>query len=193
LYLQADEPYEIEAVIPVFHPVQPVIAYHIFFEDDALYSKKDGGLDHELVWVRYDPVTLKVIDVVTFWHRTTLRTADCLMEARSNRQRPRIEVQWGQHGMLPWGWKHLYTVRPRLELALHYSLVARARRSGEEKTGGGSPLFRGSYEQYLQFTEYLDVSLYFREEHVIIAEHPAGKINTLITGAYAEKKEWPHW
>jgi hypothetical protein len=193
LYLQAEEPYEIESVIPVFHPAQPVIAYHIFFEDDALYSKKGLGLDHELVWVRYDPVTLKLMDVITFWHRTTLRTDACLLDAKSNQQRPRIEVQWGQHGMLPWKWRDIFSVRPRLELALHYSLVAQSNQSDGAETDGGSPLFGGSYEQYLQFTACLDLSNYIREENIIIAEHPAGEIGALISGAYAEKKEWPHW
>ena len=193
LYLQADEPYEIEAVIVVFHPTLSIIAYHIFFEDDALYSKKRSVLHHELVWIQYDPVTLKIMDVVTFWHRTTLRTDDCVLEARGNQQRPRIEVQWGQHGLLPWGWRNLNTARPRLELALHYSLVARPRRSREEKTGGGSPLFEGSYEQYLQLTEHLDISPYIREDGVMVAEHPDGKMGILLRRAYAEKKEWPHW
>lgn len=193
LYLQAEEPYGLEAVIPVLHPSRPIIAYHIFFEDDALYSKKGQGMDHELIWVRYDPVTLKLEDVITFWHRTTLRTDACLLEARANQQRPRIEVQWGQHGMLPWNWRDIISIRPRLELAMHYSLVAQNNRADGAATDGGSPLFGGSYEQYLQFTNCLDTSSYLSEENIIVAERPSQKIRALIRGSYAEKKEWPHW
>jgi hypothetical protein len=191
LYFQEQEPFEIKTLISVFHPSQPVIAYHIFFEDDAVYSSRGKSMDHELVWIQYDPVTLKVMDVFTFWHRTVLRTDDCVMEAKRNGQRPRIDVQWGQHGMLPGGWNNLQTVRPRLELVLHYSLVAAMKYVSAKESG--DILFGGSYEAYVSFTKYVDTTPYISEDNIIVMEHPADEIGLRIEGSYAEKKEWPHW
>ena len=150
-------------------------------------------MDHELVWVQYDPVTLKVMDVFTFWHRTVLRTDECIMEAKNNGQRPRIDVQWGQHGMLPGGWSNLQTARPRLELVLHYSLVALMEEMSARDAGADRILFDGSYEAYVRFTKYVDTSTYIREDNIIMMEHPADEISLRIEGSYAEKKEWPHW
>jgi hypothetical protein len=193
LYLHEQEPFNVVTVIPVFHPSRHVIAYHIFFEDDAVYSANRETMDHELVWVQYDPVTLKVLDVFTFWHRTVLRTDVCVMEAKQNGQRPRIDVQWGQHGMLPAGWHQMHTARPRLELVLHYSLVALMEQMSVEDAGGDAVLFDGSYDAYLRFTRYVDTSPYITRDNVITAEHPAEEIGSRIEGSYAEKKEWPHW
>jgi hypothetical protein len=193
LFLNDQEPYELKTVIPVFHPCRPLIAYHLFFEDDAVYSGEGKSMDHELVWVQYDPVTLMVMDVFTFWHRTVLRTSECVMDAKSGGQRPCINVQWGQHGMLPEDWQGLNTVRPRLELVLHYSLVARGKSASAEGAAGGDVVFHGSYEEYTSFTWYVDSTPYIREENIITSENPADDISSRISGSYAEKKEWPYW
>jgi hypothetical protein len=193
LFLNDQEPYELKTVIPVFHPSRPLIAYHFFFEDDAVYSGEGKTMDHELAWVQYDPVTLKVMDVHTFWHRTILRTEECVMEAKQSGQRPRIDVQWGQHGLLPDGWHGLNTVRPRLELVLHYSLVAGLESSSIEEASGGDVAFHGSYEAYTTFARYVDAATFIQEENIIISENPADDIGSRVGCSYAEKKEWPYW
>lgn len=192
LYIHEDEPYRLEAVVPVMHPSRPIIAYHLFFESEVLFSIGEK-MDHEIAWVTFDPVTLKVMDVCTYWHRTVLRTGQCVLDARNAGQRPRVDVQWGQHGMLPFGWDRLNTVRPRAELVMHYGLVAYVRRSGTAAGERRLRVFNGSYDDYVRFDIYIDTVRYLDGEKVIVAENPSEALRSRITGEFSEKKKWPDW
>jgi hypothetical protein len=192
LYLHEDEPYGLEAVVPVLHPSKPIVAYHIFFESEGLLVIGDK-LDHEIVWVEFDPVTLKVMDIATYWHRTILRTNECVLDARRSGQRPRVDVQWGQHGMLPFGWRRLRTARPRVELVMYYGLMHRIHPSGRDGTARRVHGFSGSYDEYLRFGTLIDTARYIENEDVIVAERPTKALQSCITGTFAEKKEWPDW
>jgi hypothetical protein len=194
LYLHADDPYDIITIIPVFHPTKPMIAYHIFFEHDAVLLGREDA-DHEIVWVRYDPITLKTVDVLTLWHRTVLRTDECLMFARTSAQRPTIFVQWGQHGMLPFGWNTLMTARPRLELLVHYHLVRNLNRLPKIGSRGVTISFEGSYEDYVRFTRLIDAREYVRKQAPIVAEYSEVELSSSLpdTLKFKVKKEWPDW
>lgn len=194
LYLHADEPYDIITIIPVFNPAEPVVAYHIFFEHDAVLLGGEA-VDHEIVWVRYDPITLKTVDVLTLWHRTVLRTDECLMLAKTSAQRPTIFVQWGQHGMLPFGWKTLMTARPRLELLIHYNLVYNLNRLPKIGSRGATISFEGSYDDYFRFNRLIDVRGYLKKQTVIVAEYSEIELRLCLpdTLEFKIKKEWPDW
>jgi len=181
LYLHSEEPYEIIGIIPVFHPAMPIIAYHIFFEEEIMpnFTK----LDHEILWVEYDPVTLKVSDVSTLWHRTVLRTDTCLMDAKASQQRPTVFIQWGQHGILPLGWKILKTARPRAELRLHHKLAS---------SPFSRVIFQGSYLEYVQFTKEVDASYYVKNQEIIVAEY-SEELRSIFKQKFDLKKEWPWW
>jgi hypothetical protein len=193
LYLHPDEPFDIVAVIPVFNPRRPIVAYHVFFEDDAMLAGRGKEVDHEVVWVEYDPLSLKVVDVPTLWHRTVLRTDTCALDVESPGQRPRICVQWGQHGMLPLGWEILVSARPRLELIMHYNLIRYINRipivSPEEPTIA----FSGSYEDYLTFTRRTDTLPYVEAQDIITAEDCADALRLRIGKSFYFKKQWPDW
>lgn len=192
LYLHEDEPYGLEAIVPVLHPVKPIIAYHIFFESEGFLVIGDK-LDHEIVWVEFDPVTLKVMDVTTYWHRTVLRTKDCVLDARRTGQRPRVDVQWGQHGMLPFGWRRLRTARPRAELVIYYSIMHNTKRKNRNVRKLHKISFSGSYEEYCRFDVYIDAAQYIDVMDVIVMERPTKALRSRIKGTFAEKKEWPDW
>lgn len=193
LYLHPDEPSEIMTVIPVFHPTKPIVAYHIFFDDDAFLAGRGKDIDHEVVWVEYDPINLKVEDVLTLWHRTVLRTDACVLDARRPEQRPRISVQWGQHGMLPLGWENLTSARPRLELRMHYNLARYINRIPLASPKRPVIAFAGSYEEYLTFTEAVDTSIYIEERDTVIAEDCEGELRLRIHQSLSIKKQWPDW
>ena len=190
LHLQPQEPYAIIAIIAVLHIEKPLIAYHIFFEDDAFMAGRGKSCDHEIMWVQYDPITLKVIDVFTLWHRTVLRTDSCLMNAKASGQRPSVDIQWGQHGILPAGWTDLHTTRPRLELWAHYNLMRHANRILAMGAPEQEVSFDGSYDQYVNFLEASD---FLREEKVILAIDPSEELRSRIGLTFAVKKDWPAW
>lgn len=193
LYLHADEPYEIVAIIPVFHPLKPIVAYHIFFEDDSFFAGRGKAMDHEIVWVKYDPVTLKVADVFTLWHRTVLRTHACLMDAKASGQRPKVDVQWGQHGMLPYSWRDLPAARPQLELRAHYNIARFLNRIPKASAKRSAVIFEGSYDEYVRFAKPVDASYYMKDRDVVVAEHSAEELRSHLEGTFVVKKEWPDW
>jgi hypothetical protein len=193
LFLHPEEPYQVISVLAVFHPSKPLIAYHIFFEDDAFLAGRGKRLDHEIAWVEYDPVTLKVTDVFTLWHRTVLETESRLQEAKVEDQRPRLDVQWGQHGLLPPDWRTLVTIRPKLELWFHYQLMRLVNRLPKISTVTPSVRFRGSYAGYLVFTREVPTATYIRKEDVVVAEYPLEYIRSRVGQSFLPKKEWPDW
>lgn len=192
LYLHEKEPYGLVAIVPVLHPAKPIFAYHIFFESEGLLVIGDK-LDHEIVWVEFDPVTLKVMDVATYWHRTVLRTKDCVLDARRAGQRPRVDVQWGQHGMLPFGWRSLRTARPRAELVIYYGIMHNRNRKNRNGRELHKISFSGSYEEYCRFDVYTDTAPYIEGEGVIVTDDPDEALQSRLKGIFAEKKEWPDW
>ena len=193
LWLNPSEPFELVTVVPVLHPSKPVIAYHMFFEEDALLAGRGRDLDHEVMWVKYDPVTLKIDDVFTLWHRTVLRTDLCTLDARARRQHPRICVQWGQHGMLPFGWEGLLSARPRLELVFHYEIATYLNRIPRISRIKPTVVFRGSYDDYVTFTRTVDTSAYMTGVDAIVAEYCERELEKIIDRSFLHKKQWPDW
>ncbi len=194
LFLHAEEPYGIIAVIPVCHPEKPIIAYHVFFEHDAVLFG-GGASDHEIVWVQYDPVTLKTTNVFALWHRTVIRTDICVLDAKASGQRPSIMVQWGQHGMLPLGWESLLSVRPRLEFRFHYNLVHHLNHMPKIGSRKSAVVFEGSYEEYKRFPQTVDLRGLIPGRDVIVAEYCEDELISRLpeTTEFRVKKEWPDW
>lgn len=193
LYLHQDEPFEIIDIIPVFHPTQSVIAYHIFFEEDVLFAGRGKEIDHEVLWVEYDPITLKASDVATLWHGTVLRTDICIMNAKASQQRPIVFIQWGQHGVLPLGWETLRTARPSSDLFVHYTLVKTLNRIPGAQKLDSPVVFQGSYREYLQFAREIDAAYYLKNQKIIVAEYSAEQLLSRVGQAFKVKKEWPFW
>jgi hypothetical protein len=191
LLLHPEEPFRVVSVLAVFHPSRPLIAYHVFFEDDAFLAGRGKRLDHEIAWVEYDPVTLAVTDVFALWHRAILRTQRCLMEAKAESQHPHLDVQWGQHGLLPSGWKTRATIRPKLELAIHFQLMRFINHLPKTSTVRPVVAFRGSYAEYLVFTEEVQTATYIRREDVVVTEHPLEYIRSRVGQSFLSKQEWP--
>jgi hypothetical protein len=191
LRLHADEPYGIADVVAVFHPSRPLIGYHVFFVNDVVRPHDGERFDHEIVWVEYDAVSLKVADVSTYWHRTVLRTRACIAEAQSSSQRPIVDVQWGQHGMLPLGWEALRTTRPHLELRLNYSMVHRSERS-VFPTHESPVVFDGTYDDYVRFTEPVELAGFVDRNSVAVAGRPQDVLEGRIAAVFARKKNWPY-
>jgi len=191
LHLNRTEPSRLLAVMAVLHPGKPLIAYHIFFDDDILLSGRGKQADHEIVWVEYDPVTWKIAGVAALWHRTILRTQSCLLDAKAGDQRPQIEVQWGQHGMLPLGWQSIKQARPRLELMAHYEIARYLNRLPKASPNEPAVTFDGSYADYLTFEKALDTTDYIEESGVCVTEDPHGFLTERIASSFTQKKNWP--
>ena len=193
LYLQQDEPYDIMAIIPVHHPARPVIAYHIFFEEEVINAGRGKDLDPEIMWVEYDPVTLKVADVATLWHRTVLRRSTCTVNAKASQQRPSVYVQWGQHGIMPLGWETPKSARPYGELLFWYNWIRTGNRIPGVQKGEVKETFSGEWKDYITFAKEVDAVFFVQRQEIIEDERPYKELESRINRSFDRKKEWPWW
>lgn len=102
LMLVKGEYFPLKDIVAIVHPERPVIAYHLFWEDDLGFPSDNDPCDHEIVWIEYDPATDKLVRVWTYWHGRIVTTDEATAEANSHGGRPWIGVQWGYHGSVPW-------------------------------------------------------------------------------------------
>gem|GEM_PF-2388623 len=193
LYTNPTEPYRIRDLIVFIHPQKPLIAYHVIWEDDSIGPGLGVEGDHEIAWIEYDPISLKLVDVWALWHRGILHTHQSVMEAKSHDQRPKLFVQWGQHGMLPVGWSKLPTARPEAELRLHFT-IAKSMQIGEY-TGSkniDSLRFQGDYSDYLTFSKLVDSRQYIHSEKVIVGTDSNTIIARMVPYTISAKQPWPY-
>src|SRR5262245_13065627 len=107
VYQVASDPFGLRDVVAIHHPQEPLIAYHLFWEDDIDFPEDNDPCDHEVVWVRYSAQTDSVAELVTYFHGRMLSSPASLLDAAANGGRVRVNVQWGKHGSLPSGWEAL--------------------------------------------------------------------------------------
>jgi len=192
IFLHQDDPFNITDIITVFHPEKPFIAYHIFFEDDSWMYGRGKDVDHEVMWVEYDPVTYKVKDVPVLWHRTVIRTDKCVLDANASQQHPTVLIEWGQHGILPLGWEDLKDYRPAGEMISHFGLSKVGIIPGLQKSD--TPVkFEGTLDEFKVFTKKIDPTVYIKKHKKIVAEYSEEDLRSIIKESFAVKKEWPFW
>ena len=108
LYTNTAEPFALKDVAAVLHPERRLIAYHLFWEDDADVSEFKDPCDHEVVWVAYQADGQQIEQVWTYFNGQALAGGEpALRDAREHSLRPRIDVQRGRHGSMPVGWQAL--------------------------------------------------------------------------------------
>jgi hypothetical protein len=102
LHNVAGEFFPLKDIAAILHPDKPIVAYHLFWEDDLGFPSDNDPCDHEVVWVEYDPATQRVTRVHTYWHGRIVTTEAAAGEANEHDGRAWIGVEWGFHGSVPW-------------------------------------------------------------------------------------------
>lgn len=114
IYVTASEFFPLKDFAVILHPTARLIAYHFFWEDDIDFPEDNDPCDHELMWVRYSPDRMSIEEIWTYFHGRMLAGGEAaLADARRNRVRPRVNVQWGKHGSMPAGWEELKIIADR--------------------------------------------------------------------------------
>src|SRR5262245_19189091 len=103
----ASDPFPLKDAVAIHHPSEPLIAYHFFWEDDIDFPEDNDPCDHEVVWVRYDQTRNKVVEFTTYFHGRNLVSSAAVEDAHRNGERPRLNMQWGKHGSLPFAWEDI--------------------------------------------------------------------------------------
>lgn len=105
VFVTRREPFALRDVAAIVHPDRPLIAYHLFWDDDIDFPDDNDPCDHEIVWVRYrDDGSFD--RVWTYFHGRILDGgAAAGADAAAHTMRPAVFVQWGKHGSMPVGWR----------------------------------------------------------------------------------------
>ncbi len=108
IYITPSEFFPLKDIAVILHPRKNLIAYHFFWEDDIDFPEDNDPCDHELIWVEYGEERQTIKRLWTYFHGQILDGGkEALDEARRHGMRPRINIQWGKHGSLPFGWENL--------------------------------------------------------------------------------------
>ncbi|HEX2862771.1 MAG TPA: hypothetical protein VHN79_14080, partial [Lacunisphaera sp.] len=146
--------------------------------------------DHEIVWVEYDPASLQVTRVSTYFHGRILAPEAAIAEANAGGGRAWIGTEWGFHGSIPWG--GLDAAEPILRRHWERARVGRA--------GPPNPLARGwpekypgSFADYLKFAGEIDPRTLLRQRDIIwVSRWPMAALNRYgLRYNVAVKADWP--
>jgi len=114
VYVTTSEFFTLKDFAVILHPTERLIAYHFFWEDNIDFPEDNDPCDHEVMWVRFSIDKMAIEKIWTYFHGRLLDGGEAaLSEARNNRMRPRVNVQWGKHGSMPVGWEELKIVGDR--------------------------------------------------------------------------------
>jgi hypothetical protein len=215
LYLQPTEFFPLKDFAVIVHPNARLIAYHFFWEDDIDFPEDNDPCDHELMWVQYAADRQSIEKFWTYFHGRLLEsTAAALQEARRHGQRPRINVQWGKHGSLPFDWEELKIVATggdaerqyyplnqpislrQYQLGTYRKLVKEGRRLAEHPLGNrlGWPLkFNGSWEEFINFSRPLDpLTLLSKTKMAMVTRWNSATLDqAFLPYNFRPKTEWP--
>lgn len=211
LFQVSSDPFPLIDAVAVHHPTQPLIAYHFFWQDDIDFPDDNDPCDHELVWVEYDPDADKLTRLATYFHRRILSTPATVEEAAAHHQRPRIDVQWGKHGSLPYGWREIemegdehdierrYFEQQPVDTLLDYNrttyrkLHEEGRRlSDHPRTSGWPERFEGSWEDFVRFDREVDILPFLEKGAMAVSRFNSAVLHqNFLAYNFRPKTEWP--
>jgi len=203
LFVNSKEYFKLKDLVAVIHPIKPIIAYNLFWEDDIDYPGDNDPSDHEVAWIEFNKSKGKVTGVYTFFHQAILFTEEAVKDADLHDQRARINVEWGGHGSLPLKWEKLHPEVIFEKISKRIKIKNMAQRYQEFRKSIKNPLhplakdwpkkFVGSYKDFIAFTKYIEIRrLLTKKKMVITSKWPNAVINRyFLSYNYFPKKQWP--
>ncbi len=180
------ERFRLETAVAIHHPTEPLIGYHLFWGDDIDFPDDSDPTDHEVVWIRYEPVSGRAVRAYAYFHGQ-------ILEAVPDPAGPVFAVEWGKHGSLP------------VDAAGRAPEPASLRRHWERlhREGIRDPdhpharrwpkRFDGDWAHYRRFTEAVDVRTRLeRRPRSWISAWPNAVLDQhALPYNFAPKIEWP--
>jgi len=203
IFVNPKEYFKLKDLVAVIHPIKPIIAYNLFWEDDIDYPGDNDPSDHEVVWIEFNKSKGKVTGVYTYFHQAILFTEEAVKDADLHDQRAKINVQWGEHGSLPLGWEKLHPEAIFEKIGKKIKIKNMAKRYQELSKSIKNPhhplakdwpkKFVGSYKDFITFTKYIEIRRFLtKKKMVIISLWPNAVINQyFLNYNYFPKKQWP--
>ena len=205
IFVNPKEYFKLKDLVAVIHPIKPIIAYNLFWEDDIDYPGNNDPSDHEVVWIEFNKSKGKVTGVYTYFHKAILSTEEAVKDANLHNQRARINVEWGGHGSLPLGWEKLHPEAIFEKISKRIKIKNMAQRYQELSKSIKNPFhplardwpkkFTGSYKDFINFSKNIELCrLLKNKKMVIISKWPNAVINRyFLSYNYFPKKQWPKY
>lgn len=194
LHTVRGEFFPLKDIVAVVHPDRPVIAYHLFWDDDIDFPADNEPADHEIVWVEYDPATKAVTRISTYLHSYIVDGKDAPAEANAHGGRPWIGVEWGKHGSLPWGAADDAEGAGKVLAHNWTALHTKGRQRQDHPLARGWPLrFAGDFAAYTEFAVEIDPRPMLEARKLgVVSRWPNAAINQhCLRYNFAPKTEWP--
>ena len=190
IHTVAGEFFPLKDVVAIIHPDKPVIGYRLFWEDDLAFPSDGDPCDHEIVWVEYDPTSLQVTRVATYFHGEILAPDAASAEANAAGGRAWIGTEWGFHGSVPWG--GLSAAEPTLRK--HWERARVGRPGPPNPLARGWPeKYPGSFDDYVKFADPVDPRVLLQQKDIIwVSRWPMAALNRYgLRYNVAVKADWP--
>ena len=203
LFVNPKEYFKIKDLVAVIHPIKPIIAYNLFWEDDIDYPGNNDPSDHELLWIEFNQGKGKVVGVYTYFHKAILFTEESVKDSNLHRQRAKVFGEWGEHGTLPLKWEKLHPeaifkkINKRIKIkgmTQRYQELSKSIKNPNHPLAKDWPKkFTGSYKDFINFSKYIELDrLLKKKKMVIISKWPNAVINQyFLAYNYFPKKQWP--
>jgi hypothetical protein len=214
VFVTSSEPFGLRDVAAVMHPDQPLIAYHLLWDDDIDYPDDNDPSDHEVVWVRYRPDG-SLDRFWTYFHGRILDGGEAaIADAQAHEMRPAVFVQWGKHGSMPIEWRSIpieadwseteasyYPTGVPITLE-RYNQGTYRKLSTEGTREAGHPLarrggwpsrFSGTWDDFVRFDRLVDVKARLHPgSMVLVSRWNSATLNqSFLRYNFKPKTEWP--
>lgn len=193
LFNVPNEFFPLKDIAAILHPEKPIIAYHLFWEDDLGFPSDNDPCDHEVVWIEYDRATQRVTRVSTYWHGRIVSTEAAADDANAHGGRPWIGVEWGFHGSVPWRAVGAVKVVDDI-LRDHWTRAHAGAKPPLDPLARGWPTrYAGDFAAFTTFTVPNDPRPMLRErELVYVSRWANATLNRYcLRYNFAAKTEWP--
>lgn len=214
VFVTGSEPFGLRDFAAIIHPEAPVIAYHLFYDDDIDFLDDNEPCDHELVWVRYTKDG-HLAGFQTYFHGRVLNGGQAALDdAAAHDNRPAVYVQWGKHGSMPFGWQRQEIERDEGDAEAEYLpsdgpiTLERFNRAAFDKLskdgarhadhplarrGNWPARFTGSWTDFSTFPRSVDaLALLKSRRMVLVSRWNSGTINHhFLRYNFKPKLEWP--
>jgi len=203
IFVNPKEYFKLKDLVAVIHPIKPIIAYNLFWEDDIDYPGDNDPSDHEVAWIEFNKNKGKVTGVYTYFHKAIFSTEEAVKDANLHNQRARINVEWGGHGSLPLKWEKLHPevifekISKRIKIknmAQRYQGLSKSIKNPNHPLAKDWPKkFTGIYKDFVTFSKYIELRRPLKKKKmVIISQWPNAAINRyFLNYNYFPKKQWP--
>lgn len=195
IYTTPSEYFALEDIVAVINPDRPVIAYHLFWDDDIDFPEDNDPTDHEVVWIEYDKSTMKVNNIITYFHGRHLSSNDAVKEANENGGRARINIEWGKHGSVPYCASPETCKKIYLMLKDHWQKLHTIgiRKPDHYFARNWPHKFAGSFADYVDFSRFIDPVSMLKTKNTIVKTKWANAVldQYFIPYNFFPKTEWP--